>query len=112
MSEEQKPGRQQELARQLNEEIARDVAHRRLWSGLLTVCLVAVGVLLFTFRLYVFAFAAGGLALVFGILCWDAHGHLHEVRSRPARSLAPRLSELFGKRKTTSQTQDVPQAPT
>ena len=112
MAEAKNPSREEELARKLNQEIARAVGRRRFWSGLLAACLVGIGVLLAAFGLHVFAFAACGIALAFGILCFDAHGHLGEVRSRSPRSLAPRLSEFFAKRKPSSQPQDAPQRPT
>lgn len=112
MGETEKPSREAELARKLNEEIAAAVARRRLWTGLLAGCLVGVGVLLAGLAQYAFAFAACGLALAFAILCFDAHGHLEEVRSRSPRTLLPRLSEFFAKRKPGAQAQDAPQRPT
>ena len=112
MAETDSPSREAELARKLNEEIAGAVARRRFWTGLLAACLVAVGVLLAAFGLHVFAFAAWGTAVAFGILCFDAHGHLGEVRGRSSRSLTPRLSTFFVKRKPGPQTQDAPQRPT
>ena len=111
MVEKENPSHEEGLARELNEEIARGVARRRLWSGLLAACLIAIGVLLTGFALYAFAFAACGVAVAFGILCLDAHGHVQEVRSRSSRSLAPRLSEVFGKGPARSQAQDAPQRP-
>jgi len=111
MVETENPSREEALARELNEEIARNVARRRLWSGLSAACLMATGVLLSGFTLYAFAFAACGIAVAFGILCLDAHGHLEEVRSRSSRSLAPRLSEVFGKRPARSQAEDTSQRP-
>ncbi len=86
---------QLEHARGVNDSIARTAERRRTaYAALVVAFLIAALVLLF-FAEYVFGACLIGIAVVFGLLLLDAHGHLHEIRNRPVGTLAPHISDVL-----------------
>ena len=84
-----------DLAKEQSVQVIADAVRMRTHRAIIAILLLLVGLGSFAGGQNFLAFIALGGALAFGILFFDAVGHLREVRDRPYNSLAPRVPQVI-----------------
>ncbi len=96
------------LARERNENLQQAFVKKRTVSVFLTAGSLVAGVLAGIFQLPMLAFCCIVIALIFLVRYFDANSHLHEVRRRSCKTLAPDFSALKRKDQPSTSGQSQP----
>ena len=95
--------RSEELARQRRENLCAALVKKRAISIGLAIIVGALGALAWASGLHMVGFCLVTVALIFLVRYFDANGHLHEVRRRSSKRLAPDSSLLGRNRERSDQ---------